>query len=353
MIEKGKQSLTAIQEGIREIANSNDLKSIVDEVDEITDKLQSQSFYIVVLGLFKRGKSSIINALLDAEVAPVAITPLTSVVTFFKYAEEKRAEIIFEDGKTKTVELREIDAYVSEDLNPENTKKVREVEVYFPSDILKMLTLVDTPGLGSLYAHNSKTTTSFIPKIDAALYVLSADLPISAADAEFLKNLRETVPKLFFLLNKKDLIDNEGLAKLKAFNLKNIIQLTGVHEQELNFICISAKQFTEAKNKEEKNVSGIPTLSQELSDLTKSKGTELIVKSAANRLEGLIQQTEQLLKLRLAALNAPIKDIEEQTEKLKKSLDLIESNQEDFLSVIKSRNKRIQEDVKSVVNQKT
>lgn len=338
---------------IRRVAKSHKLHSAKSELNEIEQKLKDQTVYIVILGLFKRGKSSIINALLDADLAPVAVTPLTSIITLFKYGETGKAMVIFEDSSSNWVEITEIAGFVSEDLNPENKKAVKQVDGYYPAEFLKNLVLVDTPGLGSLYEHNSKTTTSFIPKIDAALYVLSADLPISAADASFLKDISKRVPKLFFLLNKKDLIDGDSLEKLKEFNIKNILKETKIDQSELNFLCISARQFLESNENEEREQSGIYDLKKVILNLSTESGKELISASSAGRLRQVLTQMEQLLKLSHAAFHSPIKDLEEQSSKLNQSLEIIQSSQEDFFPVIKNRNKLIMEKVTATVNQKT
>jgi predicted GTPase len=75
--------------------------------------------------------------------------------------------------------------YVSEEFNPKNAKQVKYIRVFSNSAILENLILVDTPGVGSVFTHNSDTTFDFLPKIDAALFVLSADLPISKTTRSF------------------------------------------------------------------------------------------------------------------------------------------------------------------------
>ncbi|MGY6742762.1 MAG: dynamin family protein [Cecembia sp.] len=336
---------------IRKIATKNNFNAPLTELRDIVDKLKSQTIYIVILGLFKRGKSSIINAILDADIAPVAITPLTSVITFFKFGESKKAEVFFEDGTSKKVEIHGIEEFISEDLNPENIKKVKQVNVYYPSELLKNLILVDTPGLGSLYEHNSLTTTSFIPKIDAALYVLSADLPISAADGNFLKSVSKHIPKIVYLLNKKDLVSKEDLEKLKAFNARNIAKQTGQDIKDIDLIALSAKQFTASTNVLIRKQSGILELKQQLMTLGQTQGIELAEASAANRINMVIHQMVQLLNWRLATYNSPIQELEEQSRELKRSLDIIQSNQGDFLSIIKNRNQVIMDEVTALVNQ--
>lgn len=342
----------SIINSIREIALNNNYQNVIKELNDLEEKLKNQKIYIVILGLFKRGKSTLINALIDDNLAPVAITPLTSVITLFQYGESQKASIVFENGETKLIELNEIADFVSEELNPENIKKVKQVNVYCPSELLKNLVLVDTPGLGSLYEHNSVTTVSFIPKIDAALFVLSADLPMSKADGDFLKGISNKVPKFIYLLNKKDLISAEELEKLKIFNIKNIANQTGKNSAAIDLIHVSAKQYIESLSAETKKQSGILELKQQIIELANTEGKNLIKESATNRIQGITNQMLQLLSLQRIAYNTPIKDIEAQMDHLKKSLDIIQSNQGDFLSVIKNRIKLIQEDITRLVNLK-
>ncbi len=67
---------------ISEIAADLKERDILSGLTELRDKIVSGRFYLVVIGLFKRGKSTLINALIGQEIAPVDVTPLTSVITF-------------------------------------------------------------------------------------------------------------------------------------------------------------------------------------------------------------------------------------------------------------------------------
>jgi GTP-binding protein EngB required for normal cell division len=342
----------SIINSIREIASKNNYKNALNELNDLEEKLINQKIYIVVLGLFKRGKSSLINALIGDNIAPVAITPLTSVITFFQFSDSPIAEIVFENNSTQSVTINKIIEFVSEELNPENIKKVKQVNVWLPSELLKNLVLVDTPGLGSLYEHNSDTTVSFIPKIDAALFVLSADLPMSKADGEFLKSISNRVPKLIYLLNKIDLLKTEELEQLRDFNIKNIAKQTDKNTSSIDLIPVSAKQYLESSTDESKHQSGIIHLKKQILELVDEEGNDLIKESATNRIQAIINQMMQLLNLQRSAYNTPIKDIEAQMDHLRQSLSVIQINQGDFLSVIKNRIKLIQEEVTSIVNSK-
>lgn len=95
--------------------------------------------------------------------------------------------------------------YVSEENNPENAKKVAGVEVFLRSLLLADgMCLVDTPGLGSIFAGNTAATQAFVPQIDAAIIVVGADPPISAEEMALVEEVSKQVRQLIVVLNKAD-----------------------------------------------------------------------------------------------------------------------------------------------------
>lgn len=67
--------------------------------EDLREKIETNTFNLVVVGQFKRGKTSLINALLGADILPVAVVPLTSIVTIMKYGEALRINVHFNDGR--------------------------------------------------------------------------------------------------------------------------------------------------------------------------------------------------------------------------------------------------------------
>ena len=118
---------------LKGIASSLNNQPLSHSLDELSSKLASNRFYLVIVGLFKRGKSSLINALIGKELAPVAVTPLTSVITFFEYGPETTAEVLFRDGEKAAIDLADVVNYVSEEENPQNVKQVQHLKICTPS----------------------------------------------------------------------------------------------------------------------------------------------------------------------------------------------------------------------------
>ncbi|MEM3846429.1 MAG: dynamin family protein, partial [Candidatus Parvarchaeota archaeon] len=102
------------------------------ELDSIENKIKTKQFNLVVIGQFKRGKSTFINALLGKEILPTSVLPLTSIVTIINYGERQEAIVHFIDGSSKSIPLSEISLYVTEKHNPNNKLNVENVEIYHP-----------------------------------------------------------------------------------------------------------------------------------------------------------------------------------------------------------------------------
>ena len=94
-----RQELMGCIERLIGVSSSRDNAKIVENLREIGEKLSGNRFHLVVLGQFKRGKSTFINSLLGDKVLPTAVVPLTSIVTLLKYGDKENIEILFNDGR--------------------------------------------------------------------------------------------------------------------------------------------------------------------------------------------------------------------------------------------------------------
>lgn len=342
-----ENELTGLLQSLHLIASEVADKHALAEIDELSEKIRSRKFYLTVIGLFKRGKSSLINALLKKKLAPVAVTPLTAIVTLFEFNESAGAEVIFTDGRILQIELNAIGQYITEEENPENIKQVSYVKIFDNCPCLKNITLIDTPGLGSAYEHNTQVTQQFIPKIDAAIFVLSADIPISKEEMELLKTLKGSIPEIVFTMNKADLLDDTELQKILTYNTSVISSVIGDTMNEKTIIPVSAKKYFENPA----SSHNIDALQNYMNRIIIGKRESLQRQSAQKRFGQLIKVTESMLKLRLDILQGPVEELEKKTQAYKLSVATMNKGKHDFQIIINGRIKdlqtRIEERVKS------
>jgi len=336
---------------LREIARRLNKTGIINSLDELSGKISLKLFYLVVVGLFKRGKSSVINALIGEELAPVAVTPVTSVITFFQYAPETRAEVIFRGGRRYTINPADVTYYISEENNPKNKKEVDCVRIFTKSPLLENLILVDTPGLGSLFSHNTATTIEFLPRIDAALFVMSADLPISKADEELLKQIRTSVPYVLFVLNKSDLLGTDDLKKMISYNIKMLKEIFG-EDSAPELIAVSARKFFSNNDNYEPDHGNIKALREKISSRILIGKDEILTSRSINLLLTYSNHLQTLLKVKSDTLQMPLNELEKKLEAMQNSIDYLASGKVDFDAVVKSRIEQLINKVTEVTENK-
>lgn len=180
-----------------------------ERIGALAGQLEEGCFHLAVLGQFKRGKSTLLNALLGEGVLPSSVVPLTAIPTRLRAGSRRQVRIAYLDERPDEVFAAPdaaglstvLGRYVTEEANPENRLGVREVEVLHPSPALAHgVALIDTPGIGSTFEHNTVTTMAHLSECDAALFLVSADPPITAVEVAFLRDVAGRVPRLFFLL---------------------------------------------------------------------------------------------------------------------------------------------------------
>ncbi len=187
------------------LAHEAGLSSLAAEAERIAERIAGGRFYVACVGQFKRGKSTLLNALIGEPLLPTGVVPVTSVVTIVRYGAERSARVRFATGTWESIALESLSAYVSEEQNPDNEKGVEAVEVFVPAKLLEAgMCLVDTPGVGSVFAGAARATRAFVPHIDAALVVLGADPPISGEELALVEEVAGQVETLIFVLGKAD-----------------------------------------------------------------------------------------------------------------------------------------------------
>ena len=339
---KGQPSLKTL----KKIAASINDTPLLNSLNELSEKLASNLFYLVIVGSSKRGKSSLINALIGKELAPVAVTPLTSVITFFEYSVETKAEVFFVDGRIKNIPMQEVVQYVSEEENPVNKKGVQSLKIYTNASILENIVLIDTPGIGSLFSHNSDTTLQFLPRIDAALFVLSADIPISRTDEEFLLQMKKSIPNILFVLNKMDLLSPPELDKIVKYNRESLRKIFDNRKSDFELVPVSAREFFQGKQKNSTPTNGNIKLLHDLID-KKIIGAkdEILTTQSARQLMALTNQLDTLLTVKFDTLQLPVHELEKKRASMQQSFQFMASGKDDFEAVIKNRVDQLKERV--------
>jgi GTP-binding protein EngB required for normal cell division len=196
-----------------------------EQIAALRARLDAARLRVLVAGEAKRGKSTLINALLGRAVLPAGVTPLTAVATTVRYGDDPHAEVRFADGREEKQPLTALPDLVTERGNPGNRRHVAAVTVYLDAPLLAGgVELVDTPGTGSVFAWDTAAAHEALETMDAAVFVLTADPPVSAAERDLYATITGLSVATFTVLNKADHLDAAGLTEAAEFTRQVLAQ---------------------------------------------------------------------------------------------------------------------------------
>ena len=176
-----------------------------------------EPFYLLVAGEYNSGKSSFINAMCGEHILQEGPTPTTNRITLLTHGDK--------------VEIHEVGDHLC--------------QATYPMEVLKDITLVDTPGTNSIILEHAALTESFVHRAELVLFVTSADHPFTESERQFLQFLKgKWGRKVLFILNKIDLKTQEELEEIISFLEKNCYRLLGF---EPKILSVSAKEAYRAK----------------------------------------------------------------------------------------------------------
>ena len=193
---------------------------------------------------------------------------------------------------------------MTEKENPRNRLGVVSVEVEYPSALLQAgVVLIDTPGIGSTFHHNTEVTLSFLPQCDAALFLVSADPPMTEVEQEFLNAVQRRVAKLCFVMNKIDYLSETELRDAMAFFAKTLKE-SGISNGSPIF-RVSAKRGIDARANENASLwreSGVQELQSYLLDFLSREKSRTLELAIARKAADLVADATMNIELRRRSL---------------------------------------------------
>ncbi len=294
-----------LESAIGELLNllaANQRADLADRVNAASARLKRPSTILCVVGEFKQGKSSLVNALLGSAACPVDDDLATSAITLVRYGDEPGAVVrrtVDGQAVAERVAIEDLSSWCSERGNPENHKGVQRVELSMPSAMLKQgLMIVDTPGMGGLGAGHAAATMAFLPFADGLVLVSDASAELSAPELDFMRRATELCPLVMFAQTKIDLYPS--WQRIVDINRAHLAKLG-----ELPIVAVSSKLRLDAiarKDRELNVDSRFPEMIQVVGDrvVTPAKDSARFrsandVVQIASRLRTGLQQEATLL----------------------------------------------------------
>lgn len=241
---KRKKDILNKYEQLEKISIQLQGSQIAKILDESKKVLAKDSFNLVVVGEFSRGKSTFINAILGGRILPSSTKPTTTVINKISYNDTPTYKLYFRGGEERVIsrdefndivakrdpdmdDLEEVQAYNE---NIAYISTIAYADIQYPAALCQgNIEIIDTPGTNDLDQAREEITFKFIPESDVAILVLSANQILSQSEVVFLKEriLSNDIQKIFFVINFKDrlasLEEEQKIMDYAYSHLKEII----------------------------------------------------------------------------------------------------------------------------------
>lgn len=334
-------------------------KKAFSVLQELQNDIDNDFFTVVVLGEFKRGKSTFINALLKKELLPTDVLPETATINAIMYSETPTLQVVMNDGSEKTGEVsREYLQRFSAREKNSLSEKVKYIKIGYPAEILKNnLAIVDTPGVDDINEQRSEVTYRFIPKANAVIFLLDAKSPLKKTEKDFIdsKLLPLGLDTILFVANKFDAVDEEEEEDYLTDLRMRLASAFKVGEEKaqlkkINLYPLSAKWALEGfvKNKPElTSASGIADVLAALQDMVFNGTVEQNkIFHYKRRLHGELGKLLQELENRKTLKNADIEALKKVVSQIRNMLN----EQTNDKALIIDYVDREKQNIKSMVN---
>ncbi len=237
--------------GVGEVCETLPLADHAKALRETGEKMKNHVFSVGFMGEFKRGKSTVINALLGRKIVPADVLPCTATLNYVRWDAAPHAQICFKDGAVKDVPVEELTQYITKITteSEETAATVDSSRIYYPCGYCQNgVEIVDTPGLND-DERMTDISEQVIPSLDAIVMVIVPGAPFSQSEADFVRSkvMTSDLGRIIFLVNKIDEVEEEDRervldsirAKIEASVISKIESMYGRDSRE----------YTDARNK--------------------------------------------------------------------------------------------------------
>lgn len=356
-------TLVRLIEQQMEIANFLNKPDQVANLINLQSIVQSTNFKVMILGEFKRGKSTFINALLGEEILPAFATPCTAIINEVKWGERQRAVLHFNqvDGEAKKepkeIPVDEIEEYVviKEDVDQSqaiNESPYEKLELFWPLELCKdRVEIIDSPGLNE-HKTRQQVTENYLITVDAIILVLSCEQLFSKSEQEVVDNKLRPMghEDIFFVCNRINLIRRNEVDRVKDSAIRKLSSRTRLGPERIFFIdalgALDGKLENDNKALQE---SGVPQLEIALQNfLTNERGRVKILRPA-QELRNAINEVRKTIPEQIAMLKTDVSELEKRYAAAQEPLKILEEKRR---SIIQKLANSI-EDTKDQVSYKT
>ncbi len=203
---------------LERVITAHGLVELRASIESLTERAAAPRLEIAVFGRVNSGKSSLLNWWLGEPILPTGVIPITAVPTRLVHGAAARARVRAASSPLRDIPLSELADYVTEAGNPHNAKRVLEVLVEVPSERFgRGITLIDSPGLGSIASAGAAQTLDYLPHCDLGVQLVEAAGALTREDIAVARALLDGGSDVLIALSKADRLSSAELVQAQGY----------------------------------------------------------------------------------------------------------------------------------------
>ena len=358
LFQKRQQTLATLIRELEPVLGSLEMSEFQKKLVALEKLVQSDTFKVLVLGEFKRGKSTFINAMLGDEILPAYARPCTAIINEVKWGESKRA--LLYPAKTGAalqqepleVPVEQLEDYVviKDDVREIASSQYDKVELFWPLPLCRSgVEIIDSPGLNE-HDIRQKVTMDYLSSVDAVLFVLSCEALAARSELDVIENILKPTghEDIFFICNRFNMIRSKEKEDIRKYGLSKLACHTNKGEEHVFFIsALDGLEGRIDRDDERVSKSGIVEVEQALENfLSREKGKVKILRPA-RELQMTMSAARRTMPKREAMLKEDLNTLEERVEAAKAPLRRLEIERSQIIDSINNTRRTTRAEVKA------
>ena len=331
-LTEARQQLAELVKVAGVAATSYDRPDLADRLERAAARTAERELNVLVVGEFKQGKSTLVNALLNAPVCGVADDVATVIPTTVRFGDDASATVRYQsdepggdDARTEAVPLAEVPTLASEQGNPGNRAGISSIEIAIPRRLLQSgLALVDTPGVGGLDSTHGAVTAAALGMAERILFVSDASQPLTNSELDFLRMAREHGVEITLVQPKIDI--QPDWRRVVDAN-REILASRGIDIDVLPVSSVLRQRAATEKSSELNDESGFPALLTLLRDTGSGETARALLRTTLADVTFVVDQLQSTFETKLTTLEDPeaAEAVVAQLERAKERADRLRS----------------------------
>jgi GTPase SAR1 family protein len=316
-----------------------------DILHRLIERVRDDNFKVLILGEFKRGKSTFINAMLGDEILPAYARPCTAIINEVKWGESPTA--LLHPASTeedtippKEVSVKDLESYVTIQEGMGESAAIREnlydkVELFWPLELCQNgVEIIDSPGLNE-HDIRQKVTMDYLSTVDAILFVLSCEALGSQSELDVIDNtlLAMGHEDIFFICNRFNMIRPKEREEIRRHGLAKLANRTKQGEKRVFFIdALGALDGRLAGDLDAVEKTNVPALERELATFLATDRGRVKILRPAMELRSAIKEAYRIIPERQGMLRTDAQTLEKRYEEAKVPLSQLETKRQQLVT---------------------